>query len=268
VTGTSRSSTPTNLVSLVLARWTSGSRQMSGRIPPTLSRTDQLRLSYAVVSALLFDKPLAGLSKFHAKPFHCTFAKPKSDDSQPPDGTKVMWVSNKITNIFCNSNSPRKSGATKIGNSMVMSTSKIFCSWQIQKCRPKSDNFILHQLSNKFDGQSSVLRGVIEVSAPSHAGLPNNVRIVGLPTQQFKGRSRYSIISMKTQFPTGTITAVTVESMPPTKLGHYAFSKARRVTQEASRVQMTVWNRKFVSIYICINVHNFPQNNYCPFILS
>jgi hypothetical protein len=56
--------------------------------------------------------------------------------------------------------------------------------------------------------------------------------------------------------------------MPQTKLGHYAFSKARRVTQEASRVQMTVWNRKFVSIYICINVHNFPQNNYCPFILG
>jgi hypothetical protein len=71
---------------------------------------------------------------------------------------------------------------------------------------------------------------------------------------------------MKTRFPTE---AVTDEATRLTKLGgHYAFSKIKCGTQEASRIRVTGWNQTFVSTHICINFPNFPQNNNCPFILG
>jgi hypothetical protein len=64
---------------------------------------------------------------------------------------------------------------------------------------------------------------------------------------------------MKNRFPTEK---VTVEATPLTELGgHYAFSNSKSVTQEATQIRVTGWNREFVSTHICIKFHKFAQYN-------
>jgi hypothetical protein len=128
------------------------------------------------------------------------------------------------------------------------------CTSQIQclKGCPKTKIYTSDRHSNKFDHQSSFLRGVVEASVPSLAGLPpSNVRIVGHPIQRHQRRFQNSIKSMSNQFLTG---AVTVEAAPLTQFGgHITLSKSRRVTQEACLVPVTVCRYESVSQTISID---------------
>jgi hypothetical protein len=267
--GTSRSSTSTKSV-LPDPIWrTNGSRRMSGRIPPIASHTNQLQLPEAVVPDQLIDKPLAVPSKVHAKSCRYTSANPESVDSRPLDGAKVRWVSNNQINQLC---IPKLqiSDATKMGNSMVTATSQIQCCCQNLKGCPKTKIYTSDRHANKFDQQKSFLRGVVEASVPTLAGLPpSNVRIVGHPIQRHQGRFQKTIKSMSNQFLTG---AVTVEVTPLFQFGcHITLSKFRRVTQEAcrvpaTRVSVTVCHYESVSQTISIDFYNFPRNNSRPIL--